>query len=208
MARGVGARDPGEPDQRPPGAPGPADRLHAARRLDWRFLLPDPTLERVAYLGPAGSALAEALELLAAPTAGAAPGAAVRPSFDRVVVGDATGERIADGVRFLAPGGWLYAELRSAGALRRLLDSGPVACVAAAGAAGLESVALHWHWPDFERCLEIAPLDDAATLRRACARRRADRAARLKARLLAGVAGNAIFQRLVPCVSLIGRRPR
>ncbi|MEP0762273.1 MAG: hypothetical protein HRF48_05990, partial [Chloroflexota bacterium] len=39
----------------------PADLRQAIRRLDWRFLLPDPALGRVACLGRAEGSLAEAL---------------------------------------------------------------------------------------------------------------------------------------------------
>ena len=40
--------------------------LQASRRVDWRFLLPDPNLERVAYLGPANRSLWESLRLFSA----------------------------------------------------------------------------------------------------------------------------------------------
>src|SRR5215216_5694129 len=37
--------------------------LQASRRLDWRFLLPDPSLRQVAYSGPGRGALLDSLRL-------------------------------------------------------------------------------------------------------------------------------------------------
>jgi hypothetical protein len=37
--------------------------LQASRRVDWRFLLPDPNLGHVAYVGPGRGALIESLRL-------------------------------------------------------------------------------------------------------------------------------------------------
>jgi len=39
--------------------------LQASRRLDWRFLLPDPTLRRVAYVGAAHAGLLASLQRFA-----------------------------------------------------------------------------------------------------------------------------------------------
>src|ERR1044071_531014 len=57
-----------QPRQQPAkGAPLDADvLLQASRRVDWRFLLPDPNLGRVAYFGPARGALLESLRLFSA----------------------------------------------------------------------------------------------------------------------------------------------
>ena len=41
--------------------PYPDQDLQLSRRLDWRFLLPNPHLGRVGYLGPSGGTLPRAL---------------------------------------------------------------------------------------------------------------------------------------------------
>ena len=47
----------------PPAALDADALLQASRRVDWRFLLPDPNLGRVAYLGPRRGALLDSLLL-------------------------------------------------------------------------------------------------------------------------------------------------
>jgi hypothetical protein len=79
----------------------------AVRRADWRFLLPDPVLGRVAYVGPhepalirALSALSDALELRPVPGT----------LHDVVVITRPTERRQLAAADLVAPGGWLYLE--------------------------------------------------------------------------------------------------
>jgi len=100
----------------------PAGLRQTIRRLDWRFLLPDPALGRVAYLGPASDSLAAALRAsgaaLAVITGPLAD--ADRAAFDTVVAVDPLRESLAAAADLLCPGGWLYAEVSGgAGRSRR-----------------------------------------------------------------------------------------
>lgn len=140
-------------------AEAPPDVLNRIRRLDWRFLLPDPSLGRVVYLGAAESGLLAALQASGVPvTVLAGDGDDhERASFDTAVVARPTPHDLAAAAELLRPGGWLYAELRgSPGAARRIAD--PLRRL------GFAAAQRHWHWPDFERCTRILPLDDVGAL--------------------------------------------
>ena len=130
----------------------------AIRRLDWRFLLPDPALGRVACLGRAEGSLAEALRASGlAPTIIAGPLAdAHRAAFDTVVAANPSRELLIAAADLLRPGGWLYAEVSGAGRAGRMARL--------AQGMGFGEVQRHWHWPDFERGTRILPLDDGGAL--------------------------------------------
>lgn len=135
-----------------------AETLHAIRRLDWRFLLPDPALGSVIYLGEGESDLLTALRaagLDVTALTGEASGAA-GASFATAAMVNPSPREVALAATLLRPGGWLYAEVNGAHAARRL--------VGYLSGAGFASVQLHWHWPDFARCTRILPLDDAGAL--------------------------------------------
>jgi hypothetical protein len=170
--------------------------LAAVRRADWRFLLPDPELGRVAYLAPHEPELVEALtlagasvDLLAAP----APTA----DHDVIVISDGPPATVRGARGPLRPGGWLYAEVpgRSAGAWTRALAAG-----------GFEDVAAHWLWPDASACREIVPLERAA-LHLALRRRDPGARVRVRARAAGLLAGNRMFALAVRRAAVIGRRP-
>ncbi|MCZ7539847.1 MAG: hypothetical protein M5U29_08055 [Anaerolineae bacterium] len=136
----------------------PADLRQAIRRLDWRFLLPDPALGRVACLGRAEGSLAEALRASgAALTVIAGPIAeGDRAAFDTVVAANPSRELLIAAADLLRPGGWLYAEVSGAGRAGRMARL--------AQGMGFGEVQRHWHWPDFERGTRILPLDDGGAL--------------------------------------------
>jgi hypothetical protein len=170
--------------------------LAAVRRADWRFLLPDPGLGRVAYLAPHEPALVEALGLVSAevdlferpePTA----------DHDVVVLTGAGSDLVAGAGGLLAPGGWLYAE-----------TSGPRArsWSRALRAAGYEEVVAYWLWPDAGACREIVPLTPGP-LRHALGRR--DPGARVRGRARAAVllAAGGAFGLVAPHAAVIGRWP-
>ena len=124
--------------------------LQASRRLDWRFLLPDPGLDRVAYIGPIHGTLLPTLrqfsksDVLEAPDADDA-------GYDVVVLRNPSLNRLRSAVRLVRPGGCLYAEISGAGRL-------PGRYVTTLRRAGLTQVEMYWHWPNFEKCTRIIPL--------------------------------------------------
>lgn len=179
----------------------PADLRQAIRRLDWRFLLPDPALGRVACLGRAEGSLAEALRATGtAPTFIAGPLAdAHRAAFDTVVVANPSRESLAAAADLLRPGGWLYAELTGgAGRARRIARQ--------ARGMGFADVQRHWHWPDFERGTRILPLDNGGALAYALLKGRRGVAGAALAALLRGAQRAGALRWAARHVSLTARR--
>ena len=186
--------------------------LQAARRVDWRFLLPDPDLGRTAYLGRPDEPLLDALarcaaELTSAPAAERASRAADAPAlFDLVVLVDPRPAELALAPSLLRPDGWLYAEHTRPLATRvRGAAAFPETAIRTLEALGFVEVQAHWHWPDFASCEEIVPLGDAAAIRHMLARRRVY-GARTKVALARLLLFGGLFGAAVPHVSIVGRR--
>jgi aminoglycoside phosphotransferase len=175
--------------------------LQSVRRCDFRFLLPDPRLGRVAILGEPAADLLESLHALGARVRVlGAPGATPAGDadlHDLVWVPGASHARVEQALAWLRPGGHLYLEARP--------GSAP-GLAAAARRLGLRGVTAHWHWPAFARALEIAPLDDPGALGLAFARRRSRGSSRVQAWLGRGLARLGALPRLAPCVSVLARR--
>jgi hypothetical protein len=197
-----------------PGAGGTmanADLLQLSRRLDWRFLLREPGLGRVAYVGAAPSGLLDALRRFAAAVtvlpganlpAGTAPGA----EFDLVVLRDPPVPVLRRAATLAGTHGAVDAEIRRlvAGGRPAVLRH-PASYADVVRRAGFEDVRLHWHWPGFDACRAIVPLDEPAALSYFLAAGAARPLRRLAARsagaILRGAAGWA-----VPRVSVLGQR--
>ncbi len=188
--------------------------LQAARRVDWRFLLPEPELGRVACLGPARGTLPESLRLFSASlTVIETPQARENTAqYDVVVASGPSDEALRQMVGLVRPGGFLYVE--ACGPLRpgRLLnDRGPRPRFAADYLAAVErhgfvEARAYWHWPNFESCHEIIPLDDRTALLHALTRRGSDRLARLKSAFGWWLVQAGVFARTVPCFSVVARK--
>jgi aminoglycoside phosphotransferase len=165
------------------------DLLVASRRVDWRFLLPDPELRRVAIVGEASAGLREALELF-----GGELGSG-RDAPELVVAAAAGPRELRVAAELVPPGGWLYAELRR----------GPVArfgrALALVRELGLGEAAAHWHLPSFDRSQEIVPLAHDEVVGHALERHGARFRIPGRALLRAG-----LLRRLAPCVSVLARR--
>lgn len=200
---------------RPEAGAEPDDRallLQSSRRVDWRFLLPQPQLGRTVYLGRPDAALIGALRAhteltVAAAGAGSLPGS----SFDLAVLKDPSLEAVRVGVDLVRPGGWVYAEV--GGGLRRpgaalLFGARPVARWRRAFAdAGLTEITAHWHVPGHDATAFLVPLADAAGVRLLLRRHQGSTAGRAKAvagRLLAAL---GLVELAVRDASVLGRRP-
>jgi hypothetical protein len=184
--------------------------LQASRRLDWRFLLPEPELGRVACLGVDDPNLVESLRLFGS---GATVLEAGRPweelaPHDVVVLRNPAAEELAAAVPVLRPGGWMYVEVDGGGG-RRLRGRRRTArgYAAALRRLGLIEVQGHLHWPDFRSCGVIVPLGDAFAVRLALARRRQNGIARLVARLAPLLAACNLLAVVAPSASVLARRP-
>ena len=188
-----------------------ADRgtlLQASRRVDWRFLLPEPALGKVVCAGACDGDLLESLELLATSLTvleGRDEKSAATGSFDLAVLCAPTSGELERAVSLLRPGGSVYLEARSVLRDRRLSQL-------ARGYArtferlGLEDTQLFWHVPSFSRASAIVPLSEPRAVRSFLRRRRGRMHARLAARLGRLLAGSPLLALTAPHVSLVARR--
>lgn len=192
--------------------------MRLVRRLDWRFLLPDATLGRVAIAGRDTTELAPALGTFATSVADlgrAAAAGALRAGvdFDGVVLHGMPLAYAPAVLPLLRPGGWVYwefeawpaplarghatwADMRSPAKAQRLL-----------AAAGFEAVTLHWHRPSFARCMDIVPLGERALLDAVLGRdseRHSKRAAAALARVLQRA---GMLERVLPAWSAVAFAP-
>jgi hypothetical protein len=174
------------------------DMLHAVRRADWRFLLPNPQLDDVAYVAPHDPELGAALERVARSVVLLDGRDDAGGSHDVVVATRASAGSAPALAALTRPGGWVYVETpgrasaRWARALRR---------------EGLEEVEVVWLWPNAAAPREMVPLHDDAAVRHALGRR--DPGARLRPRAWAAralLAAHAL-PLAVPAAAVVGRRP-
>ncbi|MCW3049053.1 MAG: hypothetical protein JWO74_3337 [Solirubrobacterales bacterium] len=180
----------------PPGSPSRPDLAPAAvRRADWRFLLPDPALGRVAYVGPHQPALVRALSALSDHLELRPPPGTLH---DVVVVTRPTGSRQLAAGKLVAPGGWVYLEttgLRAGGAIAQLRGS------------GLVELAAWWLWPEASACLQMIPLANPAALGAALGRRQPGSPPGPRAWAAQALARCGALRPLLASVALVGRRP-
>ena len=194
-------------------APTAASPLELVRRLDWRFLLPDPALGDVVHCGLKQGMLLDALRLTATRVGplrerslrgGACDvGVAINPSATKL-------SRMADLVR---PGGALYIEadrerwtLSSARAGARPLRTASD-YLRECRRLGLVDATVYWSWPDHDNCLELIPCSVEAircTLKR--------RARSMKMRLVCGLIGQCarwgIWEGIVPSFAVVALKPQ
>jgi hypothetical protein len=197
--------------------------LQLARRIDWRFLLPEPYLRRVAYLGPERGALPAALEHFSDSfrIVSAVDDEAV---FDLVVLRLSEVPEVAKAHALLTPGSFLYWEMKPlkwSDSLRHLDNGRDQANAsnewrrtlnlfqhyfAALEQFGFGDIQMHWQRPNFEACLEIIPMNEAAALDYAFSRPRSDWASRLKFAAGRVMMQTGLLAHLTPCFSLIARK--
>ncbi len=166
-----------------------------ARRADWRFLLPEPGLGRVACLPPHEPELIDALVAVGAEVDRLEALAPVA-EHDVAVLCGGPRRGVAAARAQLRPGGWLYAEVpgRAAPGWSRALRAG-----------GFEEVSAHWLWPDARACREMVELERGALLH---ALGRRDPGARLRARATAAglLVRLGLFRLAIRRAAVIGRR--
>jgi hypothetical protein len=158
--------------------------LQLSRRVDWRFLLPEPELRRVAIVGSPDPELVRACDVF---------GESGEP-LDVLV---ARGAPSPHALQRLRRGGWLYAEFEGVGAAVHARRA------AAALARRGFRIQVHWHRPSFAACEEIVPLDDRDALRLALARQ--ERAARAKATIARLLLASRLLPLALPAVSVLAQ---
>jgi len=192
--------------------------LQLSRRLDWRFLLPQPDLGYVAYLGSDDTTLESALShfcpsLAIIPNqAGKSAEAFGSRTFPLVVLRSWKLSDLQTASALLSPGGSLYWEIdrkawlfpgRGVERFWQLYSHNPVARL---GRLGFTAVETYWHHPDFETCREIIPLNDRATLDFALSRNHGGVGRQLLLRGARHLARTGALRHLVPCLSVVARK--
>ena len=203
--------------------------LQASRRLDWRFLLPDPELGQVACLGAVPANLIDSLRLFTESLTvlnmdaevcrgfrhfvGTSSEQYVEPGrYDVVVVRQLSIDKLRLAAQGLKPGGHLYAEIDSLLAPNRHRRNWrnwrlalPAGCMTAVTRAGFTEAQGQWHWPNFAACTMIIPLDDRGALRFSFVRGGRSAKAKLQSGLGRLLLGSGLLRHVVPHFSIIAR---
>lgn len=195
--------------------------LQLARRIDWRFLLPEPYLRRVAYRGPASGTLPTALKHFSASFQTIS--AQETAEFDLVVLRLSEVTELAQASKLLATGGFLYWEMKPinwTAAIQPRFNGKRVARpkrwrhvanlfydhVEALERLDFEDIQIHWQRPNFEGCLEIIPINEARALDYAFGRPRSDFASHVKFAAGKVMMQTGLLAHLTPCFSLIAQK--
>lgn len=179
--------------------------LQAIRRLDWRFLLPDPLLRSGAYSAGPGTSLAAALERFCPSFVQLNTAKAHGRQFPLVVLGQASIRTIRAAAESVFPGGWLYAEFaRNPLSLRPWLTY-PRRCCIELERLGFDMDAF-WHHPDFENCQQIIPLLEQGARAFALSFRPINWRSQMKVRLGRLLNGMELLPLVVPCFSVLAHK--
>lgn len=193
--------------------------LQISRRLDWRFLLPEPSLRRVAYCGPLQSSLAQALqhfseELKVFATPDSANLKIHEAAFDLLVMAEPEVAHLERVAHWLAPHGHIYAEVQHAWDWRKqrrlqtMTRNTPAiaAWQIALAQLGFTEIRAYWHRPSFERAVQIIPMNDEAAMDFVFSRRSEDLMSQLKFATGRSLMKNAWLARWLQCVSVVARK--
>jgi len=199
---------------------GAHDELELCRRLDWRMLLAQPRLRRVAYVGKAHGALVEALKRFSEsltvfePLEESFAASQSNKAFDLLVLHMPVVRDVEMMRHLLKPGGSLYAELyrpkRSFDKFYLFHKKDEAAkiedYVAILQQSGFSDIDTYWHRPNFEKCLEIIPLNDRLALKHVFSRRSVGLKNRLKLMIGRMMMRAGLLSRNVPSVSIVARK--
>jgi hypothetical protein len=195
------------PDAPPqPSTSNRAELLRHARRVDWRFLLPEAEFADVAYHGRPDPELAAALLTFSrsVTTLGDLDTSRV---FDLVVLADPSIGDLAQAARLLSPRGRLYVELRAVRHRGAWLSSAGrlAACYARQlEHLGLDGVMTHWHYPNLASPQAMIPLGEPAAIRYALGRREGSRLTPAKVLVGRFLVDLGLFDRFIPYASVVG----
>ena len=185
--------------------------LEASRRLDWRFLLPEPELKRVAYGGERDHELLRALAAFGTPTVlNGADSTLGEGTNELVVLVAPTPKELTRAIRLLSAGGWLYLELQGAFSIGGRLRGRwrrTRAHLATLEVHGFDGVVVYWHWPTFATSKWIVPLGDPVAVRQALGRHQGSARTRLLDGLGRLLLRLRLLPRFAPSVSIVAHRP-
>jgi hypothetical protein len=189
------------------GEPAPSDFVQAARRIDWRFLLPDPDLGSAVCLGPVDRRVIESLQLFGASVTIFDAHTKEAGEHDVVVLENPSPGDLSIAAGLLRPGGWVYAEITgsSFARARRRLGSSRALAAELAG-AGFADVRAYWHFPDAEGREGLVALDDARAIRHVLMRRPRTARAAVREAIARLLLMTRLFAFAVHSASVIGRR--
>jgi hypothetical protein len=175
------------------------------RRLDFRFLLPDPRLGDVAYDGDPDALLARALARFSGSfrlITSAQPRGA-----DLVVLLNPSIAQVESAVTCLRSGGCLYEEFRSSAPVIAGDRPARLAHVTALlPTLGFTEVSLYWHRPDFESCNEMVPLKSEEALTHLFTRNCAGWRLTARRWFVFIASRTQALERTVSCVSVVAHR--
>jgi hypothetical protein len=187
--------------------------LQWCRRLDWRFLLPEPTLGRVAYAGQQGELL-DALRAFSESVTVLSENEFVNECLDLVVLRFPSLQTLQTSSRLVKPGRYIYIELLGgfggigvgAGLLPKIM-AGARAHVRALREEGFDEIEAYWHRPSFENCHEIVPLFDQTALKYVLGReKRLPLSRELKLLAANCLVRSGLLRHFVSCYSIIAHR--
>lgn len=186
--------------------------LQLVRRVDWRFLLPDPRLRHLAYLGPKNGLLLQALQHFSEPFSIISwsdlpdyrPG--IHSGFDLAIVHSPRAVDL-EGIRsILGYGGYLYWEIDRSAISQRWRMRHFRDYVTSLEKLGFEDVRASWHRPNFDSCLEIIPLDEENALRYVFTRHKQKLTGQIQVAAGKFLAENGLLSRVVSSVSIVARK--
>jgi hypothetical protein len=176
-----------------------ATLLQLSRRIDWRFLLPDPTLRRVVYPAEEPDELTRALAHFSE-----AFSTKLDSGCDLVVLRGPSHNAFVQAITANGVAAF-YVELERRRWPERLRQwAAPGHLLRAARSRGFTACA-YWHYPDFATANRILPLDNPAPLINVLAKHGGAKA-RLQQIGLAALLTSGLLARALPCISVIGYR--
>ena len=199
--------------------------LQLSRRLDWRFLLPDPVLHHVALLGDDDPQLVQGLRWTSRSLSLLDLGwrflDGQEPRFDLVVLRSPRLEDAKRAAVLVDTGGCLYWEIERNRrphpwcawsdhlpfrVMARRAPCRPARLRARLQEQGFADVRVYWHRPDFQNAVEIVPLENQTILDYVLDASAGQTRGKMKRWLGRMLRRAGLLQGMVPTVSVIACR--
>jgi len=208
--------------------------LQMSRRIDWRFLLPDPNLYSIGFYGFYDAALITALE-------SSSQSFSIihdlqqkddlrteQQVFDLVVLRSLEWKDVEKVKTLIKKDGLLYWEIDRrkwfslaahdnqgsqqdkfsvfAGWQNRLCLYNTKKHIAILKRLGFTKIDIYWHRPDFERCLEIIPLNNNLALKYVFSRYPNSLFGKIKLAAGIGIRKMGLLAHIIPCLSIVAQK--